>query len=196
MKKCTGARPQLSKDDEELRRILNNHQVRKTQIMIETVQAQLNNLTYRDSQVFGMHVVLERCDGNWNTISLISDPVGFFHEYDSICDHGFSSGVVEEAKNSVWLNESVASTSTIVCQAKNIENFVILQVICYCSIGGRYYHEYSSRDQENDGSGEYFSIGVSRKDHLHEHVQRHRVVDRNQRRQAKGKMQRYRTQDD
>ena len=33
-------------DDEESRRILQNHQVRKIQTIIETVQAQLNNFSH------------------------------------------------------------------------------------------------------------------------------------------------------
>ena len=70
-----GAVLHLSKDDEELRRILKSPQVRRIQTVIETVQAPLHNFTYRDSQVFGMHLVLEWCDDNWKNTSLLIEAV-------------------------------------------------------------------------------------------------------------------------
>ena len=45
------------------------------------------------------------------------------------------------------------------------------------SIQGTHHNEDSSRDPEDDGREKYLSIRISRKDHLHEDVQRHGVVD-------------------
>ena len=53
LNQCMWAVLHLSKDDEELRRILKIHEVREIQTIIETVQAQLKHSTCRDSQVFG-----------------------------------------------------------------------------------------------------------------------------------------------
>ena len=56
MNQSMWAVPHFSEDDEKSRLILKYLQVHKIQTIIETVQAQLNNLTYRDSQKFGMHL--------------------------------------------------------------------------------------------------------------------------------------------
>ena len=49
-----GAVLHLSRDGEDLRRVLKNHEVRKVH---------LNDLIHRDSQVFGLNGVLEWFDG-------------------------------------------------------------------------------------------------------------------------------------
>ena len=36
----------------------------------------MKNLTYRHSQVFGFHLALVWCEGNWRHISLLSEPIG------------------------------------------------------------------------------------------------------------------------
>ena len=56
--------------------VLNNHQVRKIQTIVETERAPLNNLTCRDSQVFGMRLVLAWRDTSRKHISLLSEKVG------------------------------------------------------------------------------------------------------------------------
>ena len=76
MNQCIWAVLDISKDDEELRRFFKHHQVRKIETNIQTVRAQLNNLTYRDPEVFGMHLVPEWCDNNWKQIASLSEPVG------------------------------------------------------------------------------------------------------------------------
>ena len=68
-------------------------------------------------------------------------------------------------------------TQNTLCRAKNTEHFVILQIIRCGSIGelsGTYHYE-DLGDQGNDGKEKYFSSGVTRKHHLHVHVQRYRV---------------------
>ena len=60
MDQCMCTMPRLTKDDEELRRILKNPHVRKIQKNLDTVPAQNNNSPYR-----GMHLVPEWCDDNW-----------------------------------------------------------------------------------------------------------------------------------
>ena len=46
MDQCVWVVLRLGEDDEKLRRILKNHEVRKVQTIIETVQAQSNDLIY------------------------------------------------------------------------------------------------------------------------------------------------------
>ena len=72
MNQCIWALLHLSKDEKELRRILKNYSVRKIMANIETLQAQLNKLTFRDSQIFGTHLVFDCRDNNRKHISLIS----------------------------------------------------------------------------------------------------------------------------
>ena len=54
---------------------LENHEVRKVQTIIKTVQAQMNNLIYGDSQIFGLNLVPEWFDGSWRNIPRISELV-------------------------------------------------------------------------------------------------------------------------
>ena len=81
---CMWAVLDISQDSEEFRRILKQHEVRKVQTMIETVQAQLNNLLFRDSQVLGMHLVPGKCDRLNETNRKIN-------ECDDTCIHSSSS---------------------------------------------------------------------------------------------------------
>ena len=67
---------------------------------------------------------------------------------------------------------------------QRIENFMILQVIRYSSIGEFIKDTPQCRFSErsrNDGREKRLVIGVSRRDHPHQHVQRHRVVDQSER---------------
>ena len=64
----------LGKDDEELRRFLENHHVRKFQTIAEIAQARLNSVTYRDSPVVGMHMVPEWCDDGFSSMSWWKTP--------------------------------------------------------------------------------------------------------------------------
>ena len=66
-------------------------QIHKIQTIIETVQAQLNKFTYRDSKIIGTHLAPEWCDDKWKHVSLLSEPVGKFTNItENVCT-GFSS---------------------------------------------------------------------------------------------------------
>ena len=76
MNHCMWAVLHLGKDGDEFGRILKNLEVRKVQTIIETVQAQMDNLIYRDSEVFGSSSVPELFDYGWTHISVIGQPIG------------------------------------------------------------------------------------------------------------------------
>ena len=113
----------LSKDDEELCRILKNHQVRKFQTIFETVQAHwiiLHTVTPRYLEC----IWLEWEDNNWKHISPLRTSWQI-NEYDSICFHGFGSTFWCKMPRISWLSE---------CMGKH-----------------KNHHEDSPREQQNDG---------------------------------------------
>ena len=80
-----------------------------------------------------------------------------------------------------WLNESVEHIHRILCAEQRTPrtswSYRSSSTVRLANLSGTHHHEVPLGDQENSGRYKYFSIGVSRKDHLHEHGQQHRLVD-------------------
>ena len=118
MNECIWAVLHLSKDEKELRRILKNHSVRQIMANIETLQAQPNKLTFRDSQVFGTHLVLDCRDNNRKHISLISllsEPVV---KITHTTVYVFTDSVLclgGRCQGYPWLNESMGVRHRVLC---------------------------------------------------------------------------------
>ena len=74
---------------------------------------------YRDSQVFGKHLVPEWFDNNWK-ISLLSETSWKINENDRKCIHGFCSMSWRKMPRTSQLNESMGKTHRILCAKRRI----------------------------------------------------------------------------
>ena len=167
---CMVAVLHLSRDGEQLRRVLKNLKVCKVQTIIETVQAQLMNLTFRDSQVCGLNLIPESVHSGWINISQISEPVGkLMHTEVFDC----SDSVVSWRDMSSSLREHGRHTSKTLCKAKSTEKYMTLQLIRCSSTGGfsldTPQHK-SSINQKDDGRERNLSIRIPRNTKIYDKV--------------------------
>ena len=103
-------------------------------------------------------------------------------ERDSTCIDGFRYMSWWHMPRISQLNEGMGGTHRILCAKQRMSrtswSYRSSGTVRLATLSGTYHHEDPPRDQETDGREKYSSIDVSRKEHLHELVQPHRVVDR------------------
>ena len=85
MNSCVWATVYLSKDEEDLKRDIQNMEVRKIETFFETVQAQSSNLKNRDHEIHGLEETVVWTSGNWRHYSLLDQRIVSQFTSKSVC---------------------------------------------------------------------------------------------------------------
>ena len=135
--------------------VLENHEVRDVQTIIEKMQAQLNNLTYRDLQVVGLNMLTLWSDGTWILCHLL---VNQFAKRKNV------QNIPAQRKHGQTHIENFVQRR----EYKKLYDLTSLPVELDWRAIPRHHNKYPSRNQEDDGREKYLSNGASKRGHLHE----------------------------
>ena len=69
MNSCMWAAVYLSKDEDDFNRASQNKEVRRTQTIFKTVEAQISNLKNRDHEIHGLEATVDWISGLWRNSS-------------------------------------------------------------------------------------------------------------------------------
>ena len=69
MNSCMWAAVYLSKDEDDFNRATQNKEVRRTQTIFKTVEAQISNLKNRDHEIHGLEETVDWISGLWRNSS-------------------------------------------------------------------------------------------------------------------------------
>ena len=75
MNSCIWATAQLSKDEDDFKRMIPNVEVQKIPTIFETVQTQVRNLKFRDQDIHGLSEQVNWADGHWRNYSLLDNRI-------------------------------------------------------------------------------------------------------------------------
>ena len=97
MNSCMCAAVYFSKDNEELTCAIQDMEVRKIETIVETVQAKISNLKYRDQEIYGPEEAVDWTSGHWRNCSLLDQKIAaqltskMYVFSDSVLCHGGKS---------------------------------------------------------------------------------------------------------
>ena len=76
MNDCVWAVSCLSEEGKDFKKILVNHQIRKTQTIVEIVQARLQVFTNVAANFYGISLLQNWQTESWNDMRLLESPIG------------------------------------------------------------------------------------------------------------------------